>query len=172
MAEKLNEEESTVNIAELIVGMDQIRADDSPTDGYDRYYIVDCGWRQVWCGRSAVFGTGPVVCADAHATHSLANTRVAKVVDEKDLPTSYTRRECLQHPTKPTPSSSSAAAAAQICTCHYSCCIVCYWGENLALLEGTGVPIGFTRSTIRQVLSAAGRPAVHSITSSNIASPL
>ena len=158
MAEKLNEEESTVNIAELIVGMDQIRADDSPTDGYDRYYVVDCGWRQVWCGRSAVFGTGPVLCADAHATHSLANTRVAKVVDEKDLPTSYTRRECLQHPTKPTPSSSSAAAAAQICTCHYSCCIVCYWGENLALLEGTGVPIGFTRSTIRQVARSTSNP--------------
>ena len=65
LCDELNKLETTLNIGTAVVESNELEVVKNLGDGYDEYLIAKTtGVREIWCGRSSAFGTGPLVNID------------------------------------------------------------------------------------------------------------
>jgi len=174
---ELNEVETTLNIGTALVNSAEVERVSALGDGYDEYLVASTpGVRSIWCGRSASFGTGPLIRGApptlkppeppraAQKGGAMAERRDSSRAADSALAATTSPLVACEPPPRPRacPVHSDpkllpkgASGKAGVCTCHYSVCIVCFWGEEgmLTLKSKTNdlVPEGYTAETIRQV---------------------
>ena len=187
LCDELNKLETTLNIGTAVVESNELEVVKNLGDGYDEYLIAKTtGVREIWCGRSSAFGTGPLVNidlpefgeddttervkAEATATTGEEVTDDSGSCDEDEevevaeaevraATPPPPQRICPVHSDKKTIADFvaryGASALPRSCTCHYSVCIVCFWGpygmQQLKNKTGGVIPQGYSADTIRQV---------------------